>query len=125
MEDWPALCRAEELEAEGSLVNITLGEGPAKRRIVALRHAGRLRVYENRCPHLGTPLGWGAGKLWDESGTKLACQTHGALFAPADGLCLEGPCRGESLNPLPFEVDGEGRLRVDLAAALGPPRRGL
>jgi nitrite reductase/ring-hydroxylating ferredoxin subunit len=31
--------------------------------------------------------------------------THGALYEPDSGLCLEGPCKGLSLYRLPVKVD--------------------
>jgi nitrite reductase/ring-hydroxylating ferredoxin subunit len=52
------------------------------------------------------------------NGTRLAvagilvregrCRNHGALFAPEDGLCLAGPCEGESLDPLRIARRGAG-----------------
>ena len=34
----------------------------------------------------------------------LFCTGHGALFRPADGVCVAGPCEGEGLSPWPVEV---------------------
>jgi nitrite reductase/ring-hydroxylating ferredoxin subunit len=35
----------------------------------------------------------------------LRCYTHGALYEFATGLCIDGPCKGESLYRLPVRVD--------------------
>lgn len=55
-------------------------------------HEGRLRAWLNRCPHAGSPLDWEAGSFFDESGKRLLCHTHHALFDPLSGDCLSGPC---------------------------------
>ena len=44
-----------------------------------------------------TELDWQPGEFFELSGTYLVCATHGALFDPASGLCVAGPCRGASL----------------------------
>jgi nitrite reductase/ring-hydroxylating ferredoxin subunit len=74
----------------------------------AVRHRGKVRAYLNRCPHLGTELDWQPGQFFEESGLYLICSTHGALFEPDDGSCIEGPCRGASLQALEIaERDGQ------------------
>jgi len=40
------------------------------------------------------------------------CYTHGALYEPATGLCIAGPCKGEALYRLPVRVD-DGDVLVD------------
>lgn len=34
------------------------------------------------------------------------CATHGALFEPATGRCVAGPCRGATLEPVAVREDG-------------------
>jgi nitrite reductase/ring-hydroxylating ferredoxin subunit len=34
------------------------------------------------------------------------CCSHGALFARDNGLCIAGPCAGQSLTRIPVEVFG-------------------
>ena len=43
----------------------------------------------------------------------LRCSKHGALFQINDGLCVEGPCQGESLQPLKCIVDNGVIYLVD------------
>ena len=82
---------------------LTLGEGDCTRieldcaSAIAIRFDGQTRCYLNRCPHQGTELDWLPGVFLDQSGRYLQCATHGALFEPGSGLCVSGPCRGESL----------------------------
>jgi nitrite reductase/ring-hydroxylating ferredoxin subunit len=40
----------------------------------------------------------------DRAGEHLVCATHGALFRPADGACVAGPCAGDRLAPVDVEV---------------------
>lgn len=66
--------------------------------IVAVRRGGVLYVYENRCPHQGTPLETFPDKFLNSDGSLLICSTHGARFRVEDGLCVSGPCKGERLR---------------------------
>lgn len=68
--------------------------------IVVIRRGGVLYMYENRCPHQGTPLETFPDKFLNEDGSLLICSTHGARFRVEDGLCVSGPCKGQSLRPL-------------------------
>jgi nitrite reductase/ring-hydroxylating ferredoxin subunit len=83
--------------------------------LFAIRLADCARIYVNACPHLGVPLDWLPGRFLSEDGTVLVCATHGAMFRPEDGLCLSGPCRGDSLTAVPCEVrDGAIYVQRDL-----------
>jgi mutator protein MutT len=66
------------------------------------------RAYRNVCPHVSIPLDRGGEPLLTADGRFLVCRNHGALFAPEDGLCLAGPCEGESLDPLRIARRGAG-----------------
>ncbi len=65
------------------------------------------RAYRNSCPHTGIPLDWTPGEFMDITGKLLQCATHGALFRPADGYCIAGPCQGQSLQALNVTEIGE------------------
>lgn len=90
------------------------GEG-----VFGVKQDGQVFLYRNRCPHLGTPLEWQEDGFLDPDGTLIQCSTHGALFAIDNGLCLQGPCRGQSLQAVKFWVDN-GLLMVDEAQLRGP-----
>jgi nitrite reductase/ring-hydroxylating ferredoxin subunit len=66
---------------------------------------GRFFAYVNRCRHMTTPLDFVRDQFLSEDGRYLMCYTHGALYEPATGLCVAGPCKGESLYRLPVQVD--------------------
>lgn len=114
---------AWRLVDEGRLVRVTV-EGEA---LLVGRPPGStgLLAYANRCAHQDVPLEAGLddpedpGAPYTDDGVHLICLRHGALYRPADGLCVEGPCAGARLQGLaltledrrPFLLVGGG-LRV-------------
>jgi nitrite reductase/ring-hydroxylating ferredoxin subunit len=66
---------------------------------------GRFHAYVNRCRHMPTPLDFIRDQFVSEDGRFLMCYTHGALYERGTGLCISGPCEGESLYRLPVYVD--------------------
>mgnify|MGYP003577696943 CR=1 FL=1 len=66
---------------------------------------GSFHAYVNRCRHMPTPLDFVRDEFISEDGRFLRCYTHGALYEFATGLCIDGPCKGESLYRLPVRVD--------------------
>jgi len=69
----------------------------------AVRFAGRVYGYLNRCGHLPMELDWREGEVFDLDGRDLICSTHGATYAADSGKCLGGPCGGTPLVPLRME----------------------
>ena len=72
-----------------------------------INYRGDFRAYVNRCRHMTTPLDFVRYQFFTDDGRHLICMTHGALYDPASGLCVEGPCKGLALYPLPVQVEGE------------------
>src|SRR4026207_1220567 len=66
---------------------------------------GSFHAYVNRCRHMPTPLDFVREEFVSDDGRFLRCYTHGALYEFATGLCVDGPCKGESLYRLPGRVD--------------------
>lgn len=101
------LCRTEEVP-EGGGHDARPRSGAELRSILVVRKEGLLYAYENSCPHLGTPLNLLPAQFFDRDGRHLLCRTHGALFRVESGLCISGPCLGQSLRPVAIRVeDGE------------------
>ena len=91
------VCRLDDVP-EGDARGFSLAEPPDKRLgLIVVRLGTGVRVYENRCPHRGTPLDWAPDRFLDEAGEFLVCSTHAALFRLEDGECVSGPCPGEFL----------------------------
>jgi nitrite reductase/ring-hydroxylating ferredoxin subunit len=79
--------------------------------------------YVNACPHEGLWLNIGDGEFFTPDRTLMKCGRHGATFAIDSGLCVAGPCVGESLRPLAVVVmDGELCLCGERIAEETEPR---
>lgn len=102
------ICKAETLAEGGLGVRFPVAEATNG---FAVRFAGVVHAYVNRCPHMGTELDWQPGELFDESGAYLVCSTHGALFEPQTGRCVAGPCRGQSLQRIAV-IERDGKVAV-------------
>jgi nitrite reductase/ring-hydroxylating ferredoxin subunit len=77
-------------------------------RAFALRFDGRVRAYLNRCVHLPAEMDWLPGEFFDVGRRWIVCAMHGALYEPADGRCVGGPCRGGRLTAIDVvEEDGQ------------------
>ena len=61
---------------------------------------GLFFAYRNSCPHTGSPLDWVEHQFLDMDGRLIQCAVHDARFNIENGLCLAGPCSGESLQGL-------------------------
>src|SRR5262245_43679413 len=83
------------------------GGQPPKISFLVVRSQAGLRVFWHVCRHLPIPLDAGAGAL--ASGAELVCLTHGARYRTSDGHCFDGPCEGEDLEAVEFEVS-DGRI---------------
>jgi nitrite reductase/ring-hydroxylating ferredoxin subunit len=64
--------------------------------------------YVNTCPHQGTWLNIGSGEFFADDRKLLKCGRHGAAFEIETGVCVDGPCKEKSLEPIALAViDGE------------------
>jgi naringenin degradation protein FdeD len=99
------LC-ADSAIGEGGGRGFVFGSGTGREAIFVIRWQGALHGYRNSCPHVGTPLDWPENRFFDSSGRYLMCGTHGAVFRPEDGFCIEGPCAGRSLVQVALKVVG-------------------
>jgi len=102
------LARASDI-AEGHTLPFSLpraGRRPLEGFLA--RFQGRLVAYENRCRHLPVSLDFHSGKFFSPDGRFFVCQNHNATYEPLTGLCVRGPCEGQSLKAMELqEVDGE------------------
>jgi nitrite reductase/ring-hydroxylating ferredoxin subunit len=69
----------------------------------AIRYAGEVHAYLNRCAHVAMELDWQEGAFFDLDGRDLLCSSHGATYDARTGRCLGGPCNGRSLVKLRVE----------------------
>ena len=103
------LCRVQDIP-EGGAKGFP-GPPGSFTGLLAVRQQGRVFIYVNACPHLGTSLDLLPDRFLSRDGTQLICATHGALFRIEDGFCTDGPCAGDRLEPVPCEVR-DGAVRV-------------
>ncbi len=78
-----------------------------------IRFEGRLRAFKNQCPHQPLSLDYGDGEFFDEDGRLLVCRNHGAVFEPATGRCVDGPCYGAVMRSLRVE-EQDGKVFVTI-----------
>lgn len=64
--------------------------------------------YVNSCPHQGTWLNIGDGTFFADGRKHLRCGRHKSLFEIDSGLCIEGRCKGQTIEPIALAViDGD------------------
>ena len=85
---------------------------PAKagrfRSLIVRTHANGYFGYVNACPHEGIWLNFGDGNFFTPDRAFLKCGRHGSIFEIETGLCIDGPCKEKSLEPLALAVvDGD------------------
>lgn len=115
-----SICQLAALADGGSAIRFEIDHEGRRVPCFVIAYESEVFAYRNSCPHRGTELDWQAGEVFDESGLYLVCATHGALFEPASGACVGGPCHGASLSRVPIRV--EDNLVVLQTDSLATPR---
>jgi nitrite reductase/ring-hydroxylating ferredoxin subunit len=101
------ICAGEVLADGGAGVRFEVERDGEKLPAFAVRFRGVVRAYVNECRHQATELDWNPGEFFDAERLYLICATHGALYEPDTGLCVDGPCRGARLGSVAVvERDG-------------------
>jgi nitrite reductase/ring-hydroxylating ferredoxin subunit len=72
--------------------------------IIVVRWGRQVFGYVNKCPHDGINLDWERNQFLDPNGIRLMCGKHGALFELGTGICVEGPCKGQGLEPISLSI---------------------
>jgi nitrite reductase/ring-hydroxylating ferredoxin subunit len=102
-----SICLSQNLLEGGSGVRFQIEHNGHIVPAFAVRYGGHAVAYLNRCAHKFVELDWQEGEFFDAECRYLVCATHGALYEPATGVCVAGPCRGASLTAVPIhEADG-------------------
>ena len=113
---------------------VAIGEGQHAKSAFVGQDGHTVRAYYNICQHqpveLDMPLepGQRAPRVrrapMAEDGVHLLCHSHGALYRPADGRCVLGPCYGASLVPVAIEESAPGEKVTLLVGERAPARPG-
>lgn len=99
------LCHLSDIPESGATaVDAVLHDGADS--VIVLRRDGQVHAYLNVCPHAGRRLDYAPGKFLLRNDT-LTCAVHGATFQQASGLCIGGPCCGDSLREIPLRIEGD------------------
>ena len=106
------LCRVDDI-AELQTLGFDPDANDPARRVFVVRKDDQLYCFRNSCPHTGAPLNWQGDKFLSFDQRFIQCSLHGALFRIESGLCIAGPCGGQFLESVPFEII-DGELVVEL-----------
>lgn len=98
-----AVCDIPEDDSRGFI----LPKGEEDLSLVCVKKDGLVSVYVNSCPHLGVPMNMEPDRFLDVEKNFIMCSTHGALFQIDTGECVQGPCLGQNLTPVPHEIREE------------------
>lgn len=80
--------------------------------LFVVRRGTVLRGWQNRCPHLDTPLPWRKDAYLNAAGDRIVCAAHGALFDIDTGVCTLGPCLGDALTAVPLILHDDGEVHL-------------
>ena len=92
---------------EGTSRGFVLTGASETEDILVVHKAGNIVAYKNSCPHTGGPLDWVPDQFLSCDGEHIQCATHDALFRISDGVCVAGPCVGQSIQAVQVEVKGK------------------
>jgi nitrite reductase/ring-hydroxylating ferredoxin subunit len=93
------LCRVEEIPDQSGW-EVCFGSGKENFKILLLRQGQLVWSYLNFCPHFSLPLNYQPQTFVTLDGL-IMCAHHTAFFNFDDGRCVDGPCVGDGLIPLP------------------------
>lgn len=106
-EDYLFVCSIHDL-GEGECASISRNG----KSYFVVNKEGSCFGYLNACPHLGTHLEFQENKFLTLDKSLIQCAMHGALFEIQSGLCISGPCNGQSLEPVACEIQGEAVVLI-------------
>ncbi|AET95539.1 (2Fe-2S)-binding protein (plasmid) [Burkholderia sp. SFA1] len=93
--------------------------------VVIIRRGEQAWAYQNLCPHFSVPLNYEPNTFWTYDGTMIMCAHHSAMFRFEDGRCVDGPCKGAALRPVPIRIE-DGKIYGEVphrASAIIPLKR--
>lgn len=99
MKDSILICSLEQIPDPGSRGFDLQINGEQLSGFVVLKDA-EIFAYRNICPHTGSPLDWVEHQFLDMDQQFIQCAVHDARFEVQSGLCIAGPCSGDSLQKL-------------------------
>lgn len=98
--------------SEGGIHEVIFGEGKEAFRIIMMKQDNGVKAYLNRCPHFGVAMNTQQNTFLLLPEHRLMCAIHCAVFQMSDGLCVDGPVKGDHLNAIDTIVDTKGNIVV-------------
>ena len=89
---------------QGCSRGFSVSNGKGYTDLFLVRVGDAVHAYKNSCPHTGGPLDWVPDQFLNIDGDLIQCATHDALFRIEDGVCVRGPCAGQSLTALDVSI---------------------
>jgi nitrite reductase/ring-hydroxylating ferredoxin subunit len=105
-----SLCHFDDLPDAGSRGFDPLRTG--QDTLLVVRQGQRLFAYADACPHHGTPMAWRKDAYLNAAHDRIVCAAHGAQFEIDTGLCVLGPCLGQSLSPRQLQITSAGQVHL-------------
>ena len=103
------ICMTEEVpEREARAYDTEDGD-----TIFITQRDGSFYAYQNVCPHLQVELEFLENQFLDQDQEFIQCSTHGALFEVETGLCISGPCQGDTLEKVNIKVHSDGGIYLE------------
>jgi nitrite reductase/ring-hydroxylating ferredoxin subunit len=99
------LCRLDELSDPGSK---GFEDIDGQKPFFLVRRGPEVFGYRNTCPHYGAPLDWKPDAFLSYDKDMILCSMHSALFNIDDGICVDGPCPGQGLEPVKIDLKDGG-----------------
>ena len=93
--------------AEGCTKTFVLECGGRELEAFVVNHGGDFHAFLNQCRHVPMTMDWVENQFLTEDACFIQCATHGALFEPTTGMCVDGPPKGKSLYRVPLEWKGD------------------
>lgn len=109
------LCALADIPDQGGY-EVTFGTGEESFRILLVRQGQRFWSYINNCPHFSLPLNFHP-QTFVVMDDMVICAHHTAFFKFDDGACIDGPCAGTGLTPLPSRLT-EGEIYFGTSTTL-------
>jgi nitrite reductase/ring-hydroxylating ferredoxin subunit len=106
---WQPIAPASALQDAGLGLRFEVLRGGQRLPAFAVQYAGQPYAYLNQCAHVAMEMDWQLGQFFDADARHIMCATHGALYEPATGRCVDGPCKGAQLVPVPLKIE-QGQL---------------
>ena len=90
----------KDFQGDSSTVKFKYQIAPEMQSGFVVLFEGKYHAYLNQCQHMPIELDYKPNEFMDDEKEWIVCSTHGAIYHPASGECISGPCRGETLQKL-------------------------